>query len=73
MQGLKNEKDENGIMKKVFEWAHISGHISGKELAEFIQKIQPEMVIPVHTEFPEEFKKMHKKVKIVEKGKTLNF
>jgi len=64
MQGLKNGK---------FERAHISGHISGKELAEFIQKIQPEIVIPIHTEFPEEFKKMHKKVKIVEKGETLSF
>jgi len=63
MQGLKNGK---------FERTHISGHISGKELAGFIQKIQPEMIIPVHTEFPEEFKKMHKKVKIVEKGETLN-
>jgi ribonuclease J len=64
MQGLKDGK---------FERTHISGHISGKELAGFIQKIQPEMVIPVHTEFPEEFKKMHKNVKIVEKGETLNF
>ena len=36
MRGLKNEKDENGIMKKVFERAHISGYISGKELAKFI-------------------------------------
>ena len=70
MQGLKNEKDENGIIKKVFERAHISGHISGKELAEFIKKIQPEIIIPIHTEFPEEFKKMHKNVLIVEKGET---
>lgn len=62
MQGLKNGK---------FERAHISGHISGKELAQFIQKIQPEIVIPIHTEFPEEFKKMHKKVKIVEKNQII--
>ncbi len=59
MQGLKNDK---------FERAHISGHISGKELVEFIKKIQPEIVIPIHTEFPEEFKKMHKKVLLVEKN-----
>jgi ribonuclease J len=64
MQGLKDGK---------FERAHISGHISGKELAEFIKKIQPEIVIPIHTEFPEEFKKMHKRIKIVEKEETLNF
>jgi len=64
MQGLNNGK---------FERAHISGHISGKELAEFIKEIKPEIVIPIHTEFPEEFKKIHKKVKIVEKGETLSF
>ena len=62
MQGLKNDK---------FERAHISGHISGKELVEFIKKIQPEIVIPIHTEFPEEFKKMHKNVKIVEKNQIV--
>jgi len=71
MQGLKNEKTENNIIKKVFERTHISGHISGKELAEFIKKIQPEMIIPIHTEFPEEFKKMHKNVKIVEKNQIV--
>ncbi|MGB9763633.1 MAG: MBL fold metallo-hydrolase [Minisyncoccia bacterium] len=63
MQGLKNGK---------FERAHISGHVSGKELEEFIAKIKPDLVIPIHTEYPEEFKKMHKNVIIVEKGKTIN-
>jgi ribonuclease J len=71
MQGLK--EDENNHQKQVFERAHISGHISGKELAEFIAAIQPETVIPVHTEFPEEFKKFHKNVKIIKKGDVLEF
>ncbi len=71
MQGLKEEETKNGIIKKVFERAHISGHISGKELAEFIKEIQPEIIIPIHTEFPEEFKRMHKNVKIVEKNQIV--
>ncbi|MFA5392136.1 MAG: MBL fold metallo-hydrolase [Candidatus Paceibacterota bacterium] len=54
-----------------FERAHISGHISGKELGEFISQIKPDIVIPIHTEAPEEFKKFHKNVKIVEKGETI--
>ena len=62
MQGLENGK---------FERAHISGHISGKELEEFISKIKPDTVIPIHTEHPEEFKKFHKNVKIIEKGETI--
>ncbi len=71
MQGLK--KDEENPFKKVFERAHISGHIGGKELSEFINAIEPEMVIPIHTEFPEEFEKMHKRVKIVEKNISIDF
>ena len=71
MQGLK--KDEYNPKKKVFERAHISGHISGKELADFIKNIKPEVLIPVHAEFPEEFKKMHKKVILVKKGESLEF
>ena len=71
MQGLK--KDEENPFKKVFERAHISGHISGKELSEFINAIEPEMVIPIHTEFPEEFEKMHKRVKIVERNIPIDF
>lgn len=73
IQGLIDEKAKNGEIRKVFERAHISGHISGKELAEFINNIQPEIVIPIHAEFPEEFKKIYKNVKIIEKNQSIDF
>jgi ribonuclease J len=38
--------------------AHASGHASGVELIEAIKTISPELVFPVHTEKPEEFKKL---------------
>jgi ribonuclease J len=63
MQGLTEEGK--------FERVHISGHISGKELEEFISKIKPDCVIPIHTEHPEEFKKFHKNVKITKRGETI--
>jgi len=63
MQGLTEEGK--------FERAHISGHISGKELKDFISKIQPHFIIPIHTEQPQEFKKIHKNVLIVKKGETI--
>ena len=65
MQGLS----ENGK----FERAHISGHISGKELGEFIEKIKPEIIIPIHTEHPEEFKNFPSEIFLVKKGETLLF
>jgi len=54
-----------------FERAHISGHISGIELQEFIEKINPGYIIPIHTERSEEFKKLHKNVILVKKGQML--
>jgi len=63
MQGLNKDGK--------FERAHISGHISGKELEEFIEKIKPECIIPIHTEYPEEFKKLHKNVILVKRGEMV--
>ncbi len=65
MQGLT----ENGK----FERAHISGHISGKELEEFVKKIEPKIIIPIHTEHPEEFRNFHSEVILVKKGDALFF
>jgi len=56
-----------------FERAHISGHISGKELEEFIKNIKPDLIIPIHTDYPEEFEKIHTNVKIVEKNEIFSF
>jgi ribonuclease J len=53
--------------------AHASGHISGGELAEVMKIVKPKLVIPIHTEYPEEFKKIAKNVKLVEKGVEYTF
>jgi ribonuclease J len=39
---------------------HASGHASSDELVEMIKKIQPEKVVPVHTDAPDEFIKIFK-------------
>lgn len=48
-QGAENPKP---VFEKKY---HASGHISGEELIEVIQRIRPEYVIPVHTERPQYF------------------
>lgn len=40
---------------KVFTRRHVSGHASQSELKKLIQKINPEKIIPIHTEHPEIF------------------
>lgn len=63
MQGLTKEEK--------FERVHISGHVSGAELKELIKNIKPNCLIPIHTEYPEEFKRFHKNIKIVKKEETI--
>ena len=41
---------------------HASGHASGKELHEFIEKIKPKTLIPIHTEKPQLFRNKNEKV-----------
>lgn len=48
--------------------AHCSGHAGKSDLEYAIKKIKPEILIPIHTLNPEEFKKIHDNVIIPEKG-----
>jgi ribonuclease J len=48
--------------------AHCSGHAGKSDLEYAIKKIKPEILIPIHTQNPEEFKKIHDNVIIPEKG-----
>ena len=48
--------------------AHCSGHAGKSDLEYAIKKINPEVLIPIHTQNPEEFKKIHNNVIIINKG-----
>jgi ribonuclease J len=43
---------------------HASGHASGAEINQMIKKIKPKILIPVHTEHPDEFKNKDGRIKI---------
>ena len=51
--------------------AHCSGHASRKDLEEIARSINPKVLIPVHTENAEAFRKVHFNVKIPEKGERM--
>lgn len=74
LEGEENQ-DEKRVLenwmrhfKVNFHKAHCSGHASKKDLEETIKEINPEIVIPMHTENPEVFREFHKNVKIPEMG-----
>ena len=49
--------------------AHCSGHAGKSDIEYAVKKIKPEILIPIHTQNPEEFKKIHDNVVIPEKGR----
>ncbi len=56
------------------EHIHASGHARKEDLFKIVSEIDPEIVIPVHTEHPEEYvKQFGSKVNTVEEGQTISF
>jgi|Deesub1362A_J573_1020465.scaffolds.fasta_scaffold00653_15 ribonuclease J len=52
--------------------AHASGHACGPELKEMIDIINPKILLPVHTEYPDYFKELvSTKVQLPEYGETI--
>ncbi len=62
-QRLNNWVDFFRLEKHHF---HSSGHASGIEIQKIIQTINPKELIPIHTEQPEFFQKIHDNVKMPE-------
>ena len=54
VKGFRVKKDEEPVFEKGL---HASGHISREELRGVIEKIDPDHIIPVHTENPEWFRR----------------
>ena len=66
---IKSFQPENWMkhFKIKFYKAHRSGHASKHDIIELIKKINPKVLIPIHTESPDEFKKIHGDVKMIKK------
>ena len=52
---------------------HSPGHASETEILSAVRKINPEILLPIHTQIPERFKAVHNKVVLIEKGVLTNF
>jgi len=77
------EGEENEEEKEIWEnWmqhfgikfhkAHCSGHASKQDIIETVKKISPKILIPIHTQSPEEFRKIHNNVKIMKNLEVVN-
>ena len=49
--------------------SHCSGHSKGQDLLDIVKEIDSKMLFPIHTEYPDAYKKVTDKITIVEIGK----
>jgi len=52
--------------------SHCSGHSKGQYLLDVVKTIDARMLYPIHTEHPEAYKSVTKKITLVEEGKKYN-
>ena len=68
------EEEAGGKQKPIFiKGYHASGHASEKDIRRVIDTIDPEIVIPIHTENPEWFSENFENAMILEEGKKYEF
>ena len=78
------EGEENKKMKTVMgNWldhyniklhkAHCSGHAAASDIEKMVKRIKPDMLIPIHTQNPEEFRRIHHNVVIPQNNGTIMF
>jgi ribonuclease J len=72
--GFSVAKEEGGRRSPVFEReSHASGHASREDLAWVIDQIDPDRIVPIHTESREWFADRFEDVVLVEEGAAIEF
>ncbi|MCJ7445495.1 MAG: ribonuclease J [Methanotrichaceae archaeon] len=72
--GFSMEKDEDGEYKPAFDHRyHASGHASGDDIRWVIDQIDPDHLVPVHTETREWFVDNFENARLVEEGQLQEF
>jgi len=55
-----------------YKQIHCSGHANGKELEQIAKEVNPQILIPIHTEHPHLFREFYRNTKIVREGETVS-
>lgn len=74
VKGFAVGKTEDGGEKPTFDSSyHASGHASPRDLAWIIDQVDPEIIVPVHTENPQWFAERWENTRIVKDGERVEF
>ena len=69
--GFKLEKVDGNLYPIFEKGFHASGHASGEEIVGLIERVDPDIIIPVHTEKPIWFKERFDNVILPEEGASI--
>lgn len=72
--GFSVEKEDGGKYNPIFDKRfHASGHASREDISWVIDQIDPDLIIPIHTEARDWFRDSFENVMLVEEAKTYGF
>lgn len=70
--GYLEKSSHIDILKPQLIHIHTSGHANIQSLKDFVHKISPKFIIPIHTEFPEQYEKLFEnEVKLLNNNEIL--
>jgi len=69
LRNLKSHLEDKGVR---YEYLHTSGHAKLEDLKKLVDAMAPEMVIPIHSFYPDKFKDYFPNVRIVDDGEIVN-
>lgn len=68
LRNLKLFLLEHGVR---YEYLHTSGHARLTDLIDFVRKLTPKRIIPIHSFHPEQYQYFFENVRMVENGEEI--
>lgn len=69
LRNLKSYLEEKGVR---YEYLHTSGHAKLEDMKKLVDAITPEILVPIHSFYPDKFKDYFKNVKLMNDGEIVN-
>jgi len=70
LRNLKSYLEEKDVR---YEYLHTSGHAKLNDMKKLVDTMTPEIVVPIHSFYPDKFKDYFKNVKLVDDVEVVNF
>ena len=69
LRNLKSYLEEKGVR---YEYLHTSGHAKLNDMKKLVDAVAPDIVVPIHSFYPNKLKDNFKNVRVVNDGEVVN-